>query len=302
MVDRESETLTENAAEGSVEPEPPAAAPQTPVENAAAPANKSPDKGWAQWLRVAPPRGRVASIWDDVLVVDREPETLAENATEGSVEPEPPAAPQTPVENAAAPANKGPDKGWVQWLKRVGRLIRRAFQPSALLFLVTLVIGALLSIIGGLALGDTPLGKACVIGFVPAFSIGIGIVGTHLYGKRNLDTELAKAVQNALHTTSNLKKSVRYIDERLEFALKALVNGSTNWGILEVVSAKTASELSFASAQQSAMQWELISESGAQQAPVLFVEDDGESRPRIVLRDDPKVARAGGSSEINGDN
>jgi hypothetical protein len=100
----------------------------------------------------------------------------------------------------------------------------------------------------------------------------------------------------------SLKDSVRYIDERLEFALKALMNGSTSWGILEVVSAKTASELSFANAQQSARQWELISESEAQQAHLLFGEDGDESRPRTVSGDDPKIARAGGTSDDTGDN
>jgi hypothetical protein len=301
VVDRECETVAEDATEGSAEPESPAA-PQTPAENVAAPANKSPDKGWAQWLRVAPARRSVASIWDDVLVVDRGPEVLAEDAAEGSAEPESPAAPQTPAENAVAPANKSPDKGWAQWLKWFGRLVGRAFQPSALLFLVMLAIIALVSIIGGLALGDTPLGKTCIVGFIPASFVGIGIVGTHLYGKRNRDAELAKAVQNATYTTLSLKDSVRYIDERLEFALKALMNNSINWGILEVVSAKTASELSFANAQQSARQWELISQSEAQRAHLLFGEDADESRPRNELGDDPNIARAGGSSDDNGDN
>src|ERR1700677_1557394 len=281
VVDREMIAPAENAAQGPVEPEPPAS-PQTPAENAAAPAKNSPDAGWAQWLRVAPPRGRVASIWDDVLVVDRAPETAAENA--------------------AAPARNGPDAGWAQWLGQFGELIRRAFQPSALLFLVMLFIVAILSIIGALALGDTPLGKACVIGFVPASSIGVGIVGNHWYSKRKLDAELAKAVQKAMHTTLSLKKSVRYIDERLEFAFKALTNGSINWGILEVVSAKTASELFFANAQQSAQQLELISESEVQQARVVFGEDEDESRPRIALGESPKGAHAGGSNEENGDN
>jgi len=297
VVDREMMAPAEKTAEGPVEPEPPAS-PQSPAENAAAPAKNSPDAGWAQWLRVAPPRGRVASIWDDVLVVDREPETPAENAAAGTLPPEP----ETPAENAATPAKSGPDAGWAQWLGQFGNLIRRAFQPSALLFLVMLFIVAILSIIGALALGDTPLGKACVIGFVPASSIGVGIVGNHWYSKRKLDTELAKAVQKAMHTTLSLKKSVRYIDERLEFAFKALTNGSINWGILEVVSAKTASELFFANAQQSAQQLELISESEAQQARVVFGDDEDESRPRIALGDSPKGAHPGGNNEENGDN
>jgi hypothetical protein len=309
VVDREIMAPAGNAAQGPVEPEPPAS-PQTPAENAAAPAKNSPDAGWAQWLRVAPPRGRVAAIWDDVLVVDREPETAAENAAAVTLPPEPetpaedtlPPEPETPADNAAAPAKNGPDAGWAQWLGQFGELIRRAFQPSALLFLVMLFIVAILSIIGALALGDTPLGKACVIGFVPASSIGVGIVGNHWYSKRKLDTELAKAVQKAMHTTLSLKKSVRYIDERLEFAFKALTNGSINWGILEVVSAKTASELFFANAQQSAQQLELISESEVQQARVVFGEDEDESRPRIALGDSPKGAHAGGSNEENGDN
>src|SRR5580693_4028351 len=248
------------------------------------------------------PGGVAIVICDDVRVVNREIMAPAENAAEGPVEPEPPASPQTPAENAAAPVKNSPDAGWAQWLGQFGELIRRAFQPSALLFLVMLFIVAILSIIGALALGDTPLGKTCVIGFVPASSIGVGIVGNHWYSKRKLDAELAKTVQKAMHTTLSLKKSVRYIDERLEFAFKALTNGSINWGILEVVSAKTASELFFANAQQSAQQLELISESEVQQARVVFGEDEDESRPRIALGDGPKGAHAGGSNDENSDN
>ncbi len=155
------------------------------------------------------------------------------------------------------------------------------------------------SVAGGLLLPNTPFGQACAIGLVPALSVVIGIVVTHAYSNRSVDRELAKEVQNAMYTTLNLKRSVNYVDQRLQVAQGYLRNQNGWEALLEVARAKTATELSLWTAQQASRHWESISESGARQAQTLFGEDDGgESvvdgtsfRPTIRKGDNPRVVR-----------
>lgn len=96
------------------------------------------------------------------------------------------------------------------------------------------------------------------------------------------------AVQNAMYTTLNLKRSVMYVDDRLGEAREHLEDNLGLDALIEVVRAKTATELSLGTAQQSSRQWESISKSGAQAAQSLFVEDDDEWRPRIREGNNPK--------------
>jgi hypothetical protein len=168
-----------------------------------------------------------------------------------------------------------------------------------LVVLAVFFVFAALSIVGGLALGDSPLGKTCVIGLVPFFSIGVGIAGNHWYSKRSLDQQLASAVQNALYTTLHLKRSVLYVDDRLGSAHEHLEKSEVYEAIIEVVRAKTATELSFGTAQQSSRQWESISKTGARAAQSLFVEDDDELRPRMRLGNNPRTLSRSGDVEVS---
>jgi hypothetical protein len=154
---------------------------------------------------------------------------------------------------------------------------------SALGFLVALAI------VGGLAFSDTAFGQACAIAFVPGLSIGIGIVGNAWYSKKGLNEQLATAAQTAAYTTYHLKRSVSYVDERLGFAYENLQAGLLHGAVLEIISAKTATELSFGVAQQSIRQWESMSLAGAQAAQAVFEQDDDELRPRIRLGDSPRT-------------
>ncbi len=223
---------------------------------------------------------------------------------EPSVEPEPTPVAVAEAEQlapadaaelpAAAPTPDDSEK------KRRSRLAE--VRPSPLVTLAVLGVLAALSIIGGLVFGgDTALGKACVVGFIPAFSIAIGIVATHWYSRRNLNAQLASLVQNAMYTTLHLKRSVRYVDDRLGSAIEHLENGRAVNALLEVVRAKTATELSFGTAQQSSRQWESISESGARAAHLLFVADDDELRPRIIPGNNPKTVATSESAMPSGD-
>lgn len=197
------------------------------------------------------------------------------------------AMPPAPTPSVALAPKKQPSIGSVR--------------PNALLVLAVLGVLTALSIIGGLVFGDTALGKTCVIGLVPTFSLVFGIVATHWYSKRGLDEELASAVQTATYTTLQLKRSVEYADDCLGAAQSLLENKRSFSALLEVVRAKTATELSLGTAQQSSRQWESISKSGAQAAQSWFVEDDDEWRPRIREGSDPKTVAPGGDETVGED-
>lgn len=217
---------------------------------------------------------------------ETEPEQTQATGNAGNQSPEAPTPPDSaPLVDAAADRPRR----------------RRDIRPSALVTLAMLGVLAALSIIGGLVFGDSALGKTCVIGLVPAFSIAIGVVANHWISRRGFDQQLASEVQNAMYTTLHLKRSVQYVDDRLRSAQDHLENNRRYNALIEVVRAKTATELSFGTAQQSSRQWESISASGARAAHLLFVEDDDEMRPRIIPGHNPRTVATSGETTVGGD-
>jgi hypothetical protein len=181
------------------------------------------------------------------------------------------------------------------WLARLGEV-----KPTPLQTLAILGGLAAVSIVGGLAFSDNAFGQACAIAIVPGLSIAIGIVGNRWYSKQGLDQQMAKATQNAVDTTLHLERSVRYVDDRLSEAQDHLENGRGYSGLIEVVRAKTATELSYGTAQQASRQWESVSASGAPAAQAVFTENDDEMRPRIREDNNPKIANTS-SDKTHGD-
>lgn len=168
-----------------------------------------------------------------------------------------------------------------RWLARLGRRLARLaeLRPSPLQKLAILGGLAGLSIFGALAFPGNPIGQACVIAFVPGLCITLGILGTRWYAGQELSQSHTKATQNALYATLHMKKSVRYVDERLADAQHHLESGSKEGALIEVVRAKTATELSLGTAEQSVRQWETVFSSDA---PL----------PRIIAGDGPGVRGA----------
>lgn len=163
-------------------------------------------------------------------------------------------------------------------------------RPSSFVLLVLFGVLAVLSIAGSVAFAESAFGLLCAVGFVPGLSILIGIAGTHWYSKRDLAEQLEKTVQIARYTTLHLESSVAYVDDRLSDAYEQIAQGEFSDALLEVVRAKTASELSIGTARLSSRQWAVISPTGAQVAASYFGQDANEMRPRIKLGNNPKVA------------
>ncbi|WP_205873908.1 hypothetical protein [Mycobacterium camsae] len=150
------------------------------------------------------------------------------------------------------------------WLTHLGRglthlgrgLARLAeIKPTPLQRLALLSGLAVASIFGALAFPGNPIGQACVIAFVPGLCIAIGVSGTRWHARQGLDQHLLEATQNAVQTSVQLKRSVRYVDERLSAAQAHLESGSDDGALIEVVRAKTATELSLGVAEHASRQW-----------------------------------------------
>lgn len=130
-----------------------------------------------------------------------------------------------------------------------GQVIREV--PPALQLLGALGLCAILSIAGSLAL-DNALGKSCAVVFVPGFALAFGVVANRWYSGLGDDRRRRNGIQNAGHSTSDLERSVEYVDAKLAFALTEFGAERHQQAMVALIQAKTASELSFATAQESA--------------------------------------------------
>ncbi|AYE96951.1 hypothetical protein C0J29_21310 [Mycobacterium paragordonae] len=143
------------------------------------------------------------------------------------------------------------------WLAGLGRRLARLseIKPTPLQKLALLSGFAALSIFGALAFPANPIGQACVIAFVPGLCIAIGIFGTRWYAGQKIDQHLWKTMQNAVHTTQQLRRSLQYVDDRLSAARTHLDSGSDDGVLIEVVRAKTATEISVGVTESASQQW-----------------------------------------------
>lgn len=231
-------------------------------------------------------------------MADGEPPSDGSGVPEQSALPEqPPSAPATPAQTAVKPEKTTwktlfaalPDqiaRGLTRlgrWLTHLGHLLARLgrrlarigeIKPTPLQQLALLSGLAAASIFGALAFPLNPLGQACVIAFVPGLCITIGILGARWHIGQGLSQHLVKATQHTVSTTLQLKRSVRYVDERLSAAQQQLESGSSEGALIEVVRAKTATELSLGVADHTPRQWE----------PLTAPADDGELISGSVAR------------------
>jgi hypothetical protein len=81
-----------------------------------------------------------------------------------------------------------------------------------------------------------------------------------------------------------------------------LESGNSDGALIEVVRAKTATELSLSAAEQASNQWESLSPSGAPAAQSAFNAGDDQGRPRISEGSNPKATRIGGEQAHRDDN
>jgi hypothetical protein len=181
--------------------------------------------------------------------------------------------------------------------RNVGAWLKANWVPTLGVLLIALTVLAIMKALN--AKPDDALGKLCVIAAIPLLSISIGVLVNRFFHDLSTTETLRRDVQMAALTTYHLRSSVQYVDERLRFAIGLLLQNFQEseynaYALLQLVSAKTATELAFGMAQQSARQFEMISPAGATVAKDIFTADEGEARPKIAFSNDPNFANAGG--------
>lgn len=123
--------------------------------------------------------------------------------------------------------------------------------PPALRLLGALGLCTVLSIVGSLTL-DNVLGKSCAAVFVPGFALAFGVVANRWYSGLGENRRRRSGVQNPGRSASDLERSVDYADAKLAFALSAFGTERHQQAVIAVIQAKTATELSFGTARESA--------------------------------------------------
>lgn len=169
--------------------------------------------------------------------------------------------------------------------------VRAAWVPALLVLLLGLTVAGI--IVGLTAPQDDAFGKFCIIAAVPLLSIAIGFFGNRFFHDLGAKEALRKDVQMAAYTTYHVQSSVVYVDERVGYALTHLLEGAVDNALLNLVSAKTATELAFGVTQQSASQLEMISPTGASAAKNIFSANRVDARPKIIPGDEPKLGKPG---------
>jgi hypothetical protein len=130
-----------------------------------------------------------------------------------------------------------------------GRLWRaiEAVPPTLQLFFVA-GIAMLLGVVGSIALQNS-LGLICTVVVVPVCSIALGALGHRWYsGLGDQRTEHAAAEPS----TSDLQRSVEYVDKKLAVALTSFGTERHQQAVIALFQAKTAVELTLGTEQDSA--------------------------------------------------
>ena len=122
--------------------------------------------------------------------------------------------------------------------------------PPALQLLGALGLCTILSIFGSVTL-DNMLGKSCAIVFVPGFALAFGVVAHRWYSGLGDDRARSNDVHKAGSPASDLERLGEYVDAKLAFALTAFGTERHQQAVVALIQAKTASELSFGTVQES---------------------------------------------------
>ncbi|MGB3352606.1 MAG: hypothetical protein WBB00_07515 [Mycobacterium sp.] len=157
----------------------------------------------------------------------------------------------------------------------VGRVLNQAWRafegvPTALKVFVVAGLFLLLGLAGAIAL-DSSLGLLCTLVVIPVCSITLGALGHRWYS--GLAAEQQSELTDtgpAEPSTSDLQRSVEYVDNKLAVALKSFGTERHQQAVIALFQAKTAVELTLGTEQDT-------STYGAFPLPV----DDQDLRPRI---------------------
>jgi hypothetical protein len=136
---------------------------------------------------------------------------------------------------------------------RMVRQLWRAIEavPPMLQLFVVAGIAMLLGVVGSIALHNS-LGLICTVVVVPVCSITLGALGHRWYN--GLGTQRTQQPDNgaAEPTTSDLQRSVEYVDKKLAVALTSFGTEHHQQAVIALFQAKTAVELTLGTEQDSA--------------------------------------------------
>lgn len=151
-------------------------------------------------------------------------------------------------------------------LTGLGRAI--ASVPPALQLFAVAGVGLLLGVVGAITLSDS-LGLLCTIVVIPICSITLGALGHRWSG--GLGNQALQADNRAIEpATSELQRSVEYIDKKLAVALTSFGTDRHQQAVIALFQAKTAAELTLGTEQDS-----------SNYVDVPLPADDHPLRPRI---------------------
>jgi hypothetical protein len=143
--------------------------------------------------------------------------------------------------------------GVARYGARVVTRLWRAIEavPPALQLFFVAGVAMLLGIVGSIAL-DNSLGLICTVVVVPVCSIALGALGHRWYsglGDQRTQQTDSGAVEP---TTSDLQRSVEYVDKKLAVALTSFGTERHQQAVIALFQAKTAIELTLGTEQDSA--------------------------------------------------
>ncbi|KAA0110213.1 hypothetical protein [Mycolicibacterium sp. P1-5] len=142
-------------------------------------------------------------------------------------------------------------------IKRVWRVIDAV--PAAGQLCGIAGIGMLLGVVGATTL-HTTAGLICIVVVVPVCAGILGALAHRWYSGLGLET--TRQTPQAEPTTSDLQRSVQYVDNKLAAALTSFGTDNHQQALIAIFQAKTAVELTLGTAQDPASQVDLSLRAG----------------------------------------
>lgn len=135
--------------------------------------------------------------------------------------------------------------------RSVARIVGRVWGvieavPPALQLFAAAGILMLLGVVGAIALQNS-LGLTCIVVVIPVCSIVIGALGHRWYS--GLDNPVPADTRTAAPATSELQRSVEYVDKKLAVALTSFGTERHQQAVIALFQAKTAVEFTLGTEQ-----------------------------------------------------
>lgn len=134
-------------------------------------------------------------------------------------------------------------------VRQVWRVVE-AVPPALQLFFVAGVL-MLLGFVGAIALHNS-LGLICTVVVVPVCSSTLGVLGHRWYSGLGAEAARRTDTQTAAPATSELQRSVQYVDKKLALALTSFGTEHHQEAVIALFQAKTAVELTLGTEQDTA--------------------------------------------------